>query len=202
MHAGIHPPPRYHGIRSTSGRYASHWNAFLLKIIPHYINSGFNFEKHYLYQEGLHSATQGAEGQGSKAEEDEKLPRSQYAVLELEKPVTCSTSALVIGSKLDTDIHSNICRIAFHGVILEAISDLKYTETVLPKVKVFKNKFKEGIVERKADENSVVCRGLFKKETNIETFVGMKVKLSTGEQGSIEGGFGQSGKLKVRIPSK
>ena len=194
--------PRYYGIRSTSGRYASHWNAFLLKIIPHYINSGFNFEKHYLYQEGLHSATQGAEGQGLKAEEDEKLPRSQYAVLELEKPVTCSTSALVIGSKLDTDIHSNICRIAFHGAILEAISDLKYTETVLPKLKVFKNKFKEGIVERKTDENSVVCRGLFKKETNIETFVGMKVKLSTGEQGSIEGGFGQSGKLKVRIPSK
>ena len=174
----------------------------MLKIIPHYINSGFNFEKHYLYQEGLHSATQGAEGQGSKAEEDEKLPRSQYAVLELEKPVTCSTSALVIGSKLDTDIHSNICRIAFHGAILEAISDLKYTETVLPKVKVFKNKFKEGIVERKTDENSVVCRGLFKKETNMETFVGMKVKLSTGEQGSIEGGFGQSGKFKVRIPSK
>ena len=31
VHAGINnPPPRQvHGIRSTSGRYASHWNAFL-----------------------------------------------------------------------------------------------------------------------------------------------------------------------------
>ena len=130
------------------------------------------------------------------------MPISQYAVLELEKPVTCSTTSLVIGSKLDTDIHSNICRIAFHGVILEAITDLKYTETVLPKVKVFKNKYKEGVVERKADEFSVVCKGLFKKETNIETFVGLKVKLSTGEDGVIEGGFGQSGKFKVRIHSE
>ena len=137
-----------------------------------------------------------------ESKEDQKVPISQYAVLELEKPVTCSTTSLVIGSKLDTDIHSNICRIAFHGVILEAITDLKYTETVLPKVKVFKNKYKEGVVERKADEFSVVCKGLFKKETNIETFVGLKVKLSTGEDGVIEGGFGQSGKFKVRIHSE
>ncbi|MEM7299062.1 MAG: hypothetical protein AAF391_12455, partial [Bacteroidota bacterium] len=28
----------------------------------------------------------------------------------------------------------------------------------------------------------------------------MKVKLSTGEEGSIEGSFGQSGKVKIRIP--
>ena len=32
MHAGIHPPSRYHGIRSTSGLYASHWNAFFSKF--------------------------------------------------------------------------------------------------------------------------------------------------------------------------
>ena len=133
---------------------------------------------------------------------NEKLPRHQFAILELEKPVTCSSNSLVIGSKLDTDIHSNTCRIAFHGAILEAITDLKYTENILPNVKVFKNKFKEGIVERKADEYAVICRGLFKKETNIELFVGMKVKLSTGEAGMIEGGFGQSGKFKVRIPGK
>ena len=29
---GRHPSPRYHGIRSTSGRYASYWNAVLFKI--------------------------------------------------------------------------------------------------------------------------------------------------------------------------
>ena len=30
MHAGIHPRPVHAGIRSTSRRYTSHWNAFLL----------------------------------------------------------------------------------------------------------------------------------------------------------------------------
>lgn len=40
-------------------------------------------------------------------------------------------------------------------------------------------------------------RNLFKKETNIQSFVGMKVSLSTGEIGCIEGSFGQSGKFKV-----
>ena len=40
MHAGIHTPPRavHAGIRSTSGRYASYWNAFLfLDIVPSFV---------------------------------------------------------------------------------------------------------------------------------------------------------------------
>lgn len=52
------------------------------------------------------------------------------------------------------------------------------------------------------DDYSVIGRSLFKKETNIQMFVGLKVKLSTGEEGVIEGGFGQSGKFKVRILGK
>lgn len=50
------------------------------------------------------------------------------------------------------------------------------------------------------DDYSVIGRSLFKKETNIQIFVGLKVKLSTGEDGIIDGGFGQSGKFKIRIP--
>uniref|UniRef100_A0A8V1AE48 Eukaryotic elongation factor, selenocysteine-tRNA specific n=1 Tax=Gallus gallus TaxID=9031 RepID=A0A8V1AE48_CHICK len=50
------------------------------------------------------------------------------------------------------------------------------------------------------DDYSVIGRSLFKKETNIQIFVGLKVKLSTGEEGIIDGGFGQSGKFKIRIP--
>lgn len=69
-------------------------------------------------------------------------------------------------------------------------------------IKVYKTKQREGIVERKVDEYAVVCRGLFKKETNMEAFVGLRVTLSSGEQGTIEGSFGQSGKFKVRIPGR
>lgn len=48
----------------------------------------------------------------------------------------------------------------------------------------------------------MIGRNLFKKETNLQLFVGLKVTLSTGESGVIEGGFGQSGKFKIRIPGE
>ena len=42
VHAGIHTPACavYAGIRSTSGRYASHWNAFLLSLNLQLFSSG------------------------------------------------------------------------------------------------------------------------------------------------------------------
>ena len=45
----------------------------------------------------------------------------------------------------------------------------------------------------------VIGRNLLKKETNVDPFVNLKVTLSTGEVGIIEGSFGQSGKVKIRI---
>lgn len=52
------------------------------------------------------------------------------------------------------------------------------------------------------DDYSVIGRSLFKKETNIQLFVGLKVRLSTGELGVIDSAFGQSGKFKVHIPGE
>ena len=53
VHAGIHPPslqeqtpPRSSAcweIRTTSGRYASYWNAYLLEILPTRCRSMFSF---------------------------------------------------------------------------------------------------------------------------------------------------------------
>uniref|UniRef100_A0A8C4YPN2 Selenocysteine-specific elongation factor n=1 Tax=Gopherus evgoodei TaxID=1825980 RepID=A0A8C4YPN2_9SAUR len=166
------------------------------------LENAFDFEKEYLYQEEYLS-------KGSKSSEENKendqtgegqLPRQQWALLEFEKPVTCPKFCLVIGSKLDTDIHANTCRLAFHGILLQGMEDKNYVETFLPKLKMYKLKHKEGQVERVLDDYSVIGRSLFKKETNIQIFVGLKVKLSTGEEGVIEGGFGQSGKFKIRIP--
>ena len=64
---------------------------------------------------------------------------------------------------------------------------------------MFKTKVREGIVERMVDAYNVICKNLFKKETKLDVFLGLKVKLSTGEYGIIEGMFGQSGKTKIRI---
>lgn len=50
------------------------------------------------------------------------------------------------------------------------------------------------------DDYTVIGKNLFKKETNLQLFVGLKVTLSSGETGVIEGSFGQSGKIKIRVP--
>lgn len=52
---------------------------------------------------------------------------------------------------------------------------------------------------RMQDEQTLVCRGLFQKESRIDKFLNLKVFLSTGEEGVIESPFGQSGKFKVRL---
>uniref|UniRef100_A0A8C7E7Q9 Selenocysteine-specific elongation factor n=1 Tax=Naja naja TaxID=35670 RepID=A0A8C7E7Q9_NAJNA len=161
----------------------------------------FDFEKEYLYEEEYLSndSKSSEENKENGQVEERQLPKQQWALLEFEKPVTCPKFCLAIGSKLDTDIHANTCRLAFHGILLHGMEEKNYTEECLPKLKVYKMKHKEGQVERLSDDYSVIGRSLFKKETNIQMFVGLKVKLSTGEEGVIEGGFGQSGKFKVRI---
>ena len=74
-----------------------------------------------------------------------------------------------------------------------------YHSKELSLFKIYKDKSKEGFVERANNAYEVICRGMFKKETNLELFKGLRVSLSSGETGKIEGSFGQSGKFKVSI---
>lgn len=164
-------------------------------------SNSFDFGREYVYQDELIN-TKIMKKETAAASDAEPLPLKQFALVEYEKPVTCPQNSLVIGSKLDTDIHTNLCRIAFHGHLLEGIVDAAQMQMVLPKIKVFKVKVREGQVDRCPDEYSVIGKNLFKKETNIQAFVNLKVTLSSGEKGHIEGGFGQSGKVKVRIPGR
>ncbi|XP_007526940.3 selenocysteine-specific elongation factor isoform X2 [Erinaceus europaeus] len=167
----------------------------------------FDFSREYLFQDQYlcrDSASAGpdnreADGKGGQTP-DSGWPRQQWALVEFEKPVTCPRLCLVIGSRLDADIHANTCRLAFHGVLLHGLEDRNYTESFLPRLRVYKRKQKHGLVERVMDDYNVIGRSLFKKETNIQLFAGLKVHLSTGELGVIDGAFGQSGKFKVHIP--
>ncbi|KAM4582817.1 selenocysteine-specific elongation factor [Fundulus diaphanus] len=157
---------------------------------PSSLETPFTFDGEYFYQdEYVAGQREGASGPDPE----------QWALLEFERPVTCPALCLVIGSKLDTDIHANACRLAFQGRLLHGFEDKSYCETALPRLRIYKTKHKEGQVERVTDDYSVIGRSLFKKETNLQLFVGLKVTLSTGESGVIEGGFGQSGKFKIRI---
>ncbi|XP_054639418.1 selenocysteine-specific elongation factor [Dunckerocampus dactyliophorus] len=157
---------------------------------PCSLESAFALDREYVYQEDYVTA-QGESGSGPDPE--------QWALLEFERPVTCPLLCLVIGSKLDADIHANACRLAFQGRLLHGFEGKGYAESDLPGLLIYKTKHKEGQVERATDDYTVIGRNLFKKETNLQVFVGLKVTLSTGETGVIEGGFGQSGKFKIRV---
>lgn len=124
----------------------------------------------------------------------------QYLLLEFEKPVLTVPDCLVIGSKLDLDVNTSNCRLAFSGNLLEVSKDKNYKTTFLPNLKIFKNKSKEGIVERVVNNNEVIVKNMFHKDTNTQQFLNLHVRLSTGELGKIESQFGQSGKIKVYIP--
>lgn len=162
----------------------------------------FDISREYVFQEEVVDQSNycvNTAGHENADSGNKPVSNQQWLFIEFEKPVTCPEHSLVIGSRLDTDIHLNLCRIAFHGRLTVPVTDKNFKETILPQLKIYKTKTREGVIERMADDYSVIAHSLFKKETNIQSFVGMKIRLSTGEQGHIEGGFGQSGKVKIRI---
>lgn len=54
------------------------------------------------------------------------------------------------------------------------------------------------MIERiQPDGTTAIVRGLFKKETDPNVYLNLKVVTGKGEVGTIEGPFGKSGKLRV-----
>ena len=71
-----------------------------------------------------------------------------YALLEFEKPIICPPQSKLIGSRLDNDAFRNKCRIAFHGYLVEHFAKKDYECSILPQIRIFKKKRREGLVER------------------------------------------------------
>jgi len=120
-----------------------------------------------------------------------------YALLVLERPVICPLGSLIIASKLDFDIHSPNCRMAFFGRILTPMDPKN-----LISLRLVKMKSKSGYLDRfdKQDSCLMICRDMFKADTDMSLFTGLKVvHEASGAQGILEGTFGQEGKFKVRF---
>jgi len=129
--------------------------------------------------------------------QDELDPVSteQWAVVQLEHPVSCALPATAIGSHLDTDTNLNTCRLAFHGKLVRAL-----TTDDLKTLRVFKHKSKEGQVDRVQDDQTVICKNLFKPGTDMNMFIGMTVQLGDdGPVGRIDSTFGKT-KFKCIFP--
>ncbi|CAF0851339.1 unnamed protein product [Rotaria sordida] len=164
----------------------------IILFIDHSVNNDnndqFNYEKEY-------------EAIEQYPTEDSLTNKQIFALVELESPITCQLQSILIGSRLDTDIHVNTCRLAFYGHALDGFTDSDYLNKDLSnKLRIYKRKEKIGFVDRLVDDQTIIGKDLFQKETNINIFVNFKVELNpTGDQGFIESSFGQSGKFKVRF---
>lgn len=122
-----------------------------------------------------------------------------FALIEFEKAILAIQNSLVIGSKLDMDLHANSCRLAFYGNIEQFSENKNYQKDFLPQLKIFKLKHKEGIIHRVVNPNEVIVTNMFKKQSDRQIYIGLKVNLTTGEEGTITGTFGQTNKLYVQF---
>lgn len=116
---------------------------------PGSLETPFTFDREYFFQDEYVTG----QGKASSGPDPE-----QWALLEFERPVTCPSLCLVIGSKLDTDIHANACRLAFQGCLLQGFEDKGYAETALPRLRIYKTKHKEGQVERVSGHSAVYLK--------------------------------------------
>lgn len=85
----------------------------------------------------------------------------------------------MIGSRFEVDASKAMCRLAFYGRLVALIDAADPQQ--IRKLRIFKVKQRTGSIDRvNKDGLSAVCKGMFKKETDISVFVGLKVShLST-----------------------
>jgi selenocysteine-specific elongation factor len=168
--------------------------------------SAFNEDLEYEYSScldsvpGDNSCTAGVEHFCELRVEDKRCHRvitstcSTWALLRFDRPVTCPAGSKYVASRFDADIHKNSCRLAFHGRIIHpSVED----PASVKHIKVFTMKKRFGSVDRVHDVKTVIGKGMFKKETDMTIFQGLRVFTSRGEIGTIAGAFGKSGKFKV-----
>ena len=183
------------------------WKSSLPRQPSDQIFTEFDGQKEYSYYEELLYAA-GMHEQNSEeivdtsikpvsvASNRRTLQNATWALLFFDRPVVCPPGGLYIASRLDTDIQKNACRLAFYGQILRPFAFDQDT-SAMRCIKVFKLKRREGVIERLQDDKSAICKGMFKRETDLSMFQGMKVFTDRGEEGIISGWFGKSGKFKV-----
>lgn len=106
------------------------------------------FDQEFEYQESLLETGSIASHVAPVAQTSNATFVDYYALLEFEKPIICPAQSKVIGSRLDTDAFSNKCRIAFHGNLVERFTTKDYESTILPRIRIFKVKKREGLVDR------------------------------------------------------
>jgi hypothetical protein len=84
-------------------------------------------------------------------------------------------------------IDTNNCRLAFHGRVVEIFTDKNFSNVLFNypvpgSLQLYRWKEKKGEIERAMDDCTLICTGMFKKESRIECFIGKIVSLETGTE--------------------
>jgi|UPI000581AED2 selenocysteine-specific elongation factor len=160
----------------------------------------FSFEEEFIHQDDLLESLDGQES------------LLHWALLDFQIPVHCPMDSLVIGSRLDTVDNStgsaSACRLAFSGRLMQSVDPGKD----ISKLRLYTPKERRGTISRLGDPHKrtdddklvryeVFGSDLFKKETNMKAFFGMKVQTERNEIGEIKSSFGTSGKYRVFFPA-
>lgn len=168
------------------------------------VEEGFEFENEYLHQDYLY----GAEGRpasdegvmspdpGAASSITRNFYGPQWVYIKFEEPVLSRDGSLILGAKLDADLNTSSCRIAFHGNILHSwpISEAN----TISKLQIFKIKRREGILERiEADGKAAICRDLFGKNSDMSAFIGFYIDGPNGQRGKILSPFAHDGRCRV-----
>ncbi len=160
----------------------------------------FDFAEDFTQQDGYIESLE----DGNKVSD---LPL-HWAVIDFQTPVYCPLNSLVIGSRLDTDIQANTCRLAFSGRLVQKFDVSKEMKNI----NFYSKKERAGVVDRlgdpyKRNDDGKIVRyevygsELFRKETNMNEFVGLHLETEKGDIGVIQSSFGTSGKFRMNFPA-
>jgi hypothetical protein len=107
--------------------------------------------------------------------------------------ITLHTRARIPALLTDT----SSCRLAFSGTLLCPVD--ASDAAALARLRIFKRKQRQGIVDHVLDEKNVVGAKLFGKEANLHQFTGLRLDID-GARGKLDGSYGSGGKFRVHLP--
>uniref|UniRef100_A0A0N5A7D6 Tr-type G domain-containing protein n=1 Tax=Parastrongyloides trichosuri TaxID=131310 RepID=A0A0N5A7D6_PARTI len=130
---------------------------------------------------------------GKEFEEIDVLDGScTHGLMVLDDNIYIGNKLFYMVSKLDCHDSYNSCRFAFYGNIESIMEEDDF-------LSIYKCKKKVGTIDRVENNYSIICKDMFKKESNIDLFINMNVIFSNGMVGKIDSSFGKSGKFRVTL---
>lgn len=183
----------------------------------------FDWNQDFLLQdalmESLEETQNGEEPVNTNNNAKSSTSLLHWAVLDFQTPVYCPLNSLIIGSRLDAAVDTNTtatdpstaassCRLAFCGRLVTQMDP----KEDLARVRWYTPKERRGTVSRLGDPHQrqddgkivryeVFGSDLFKKETLLKPFLGMKLVTPQGDIGELKSAFGTSGKFRVYFPA-